>query len=170
MLLPMPSNPYASGGGGSDFEHRVATAYVCSALAGVPLPPFGECATTIWVQAAHLGCLVDDIVLEVRSADGSTRRVYISAKSAVSPRESDQQFTETITRAWQQWNSSTKFDQSRDAFLLASAISRSPRIYLFGRLTETARATASSSDFEHRLSLEGYQNAAVRELCRKLTP
>ncbi len=142
---------------------------MCSALAGVSLPPFGECATTIWVQAAHLGCLIDDIALEARSADGSTRRVYVSAKSAVSPRESDQQFRETITRAWKQWNSGTNFDQSKDSFLLASAVSRSPRIYLFGRLTETARATASSSDFEHRLSLEGYQNAAVRELLPEIS-
>ena len=160
----MESNPYATGGGGSDFERRVATACVCSALAGVPVPPFSACATKVWIQAAHLGCLIEDVVLELSSADRSTHRVYISAKSAISPRASDQQFNDTITRAWKQWNSGTAFDRSRDAFLLAAAVSRSPRIHLFGRLTETARAAESSSDFEHRLSLEGYQNASVREL------
>lgn len=160
----MESNPYATGGGGSDFERRVATAYICSALAGVPIPPFDECATKIWVQAAHLGCLLDDIVLELPSADRTSRRVYISAKSAISPRASDQQFSDTITRGWKQWISETNFARSGHVFLLAAAISRSPRIHLFSRLTETARAAASCSDFKHRLSLEGYQNADVREL------
>ena len=160
----MQSNPYATGGGGSDFERRVATAYVCSAIAGVSVPPFSDSATTIWLQAAHLGCVIDDVVLDLPSTGGSPARVYISVKSAINPRASDQQFSETISKAWNQWQAGTCFDRSRDRFLLAAAVSRSPRIYLFGRLTETARAARARTDFEHRLSLEGYQNAAVREL------
>lgn len=160
----MESNPYATGGGGSDFERRVATACVCSALAGVPVPPFSGCAAKIWVQAAHLGSLIEDIVIELHSPDKSRRRVYTSVKSAIGPRGSDEQFSDTIGRAWRQWDSGMTFDRGTDAFWLVAAVSRSPRIHQFGRLTETARAASSSSDFEHRLSLEGYQKAAIREL------
>lgn len=133
-------------------------------MAGVPIPPFRESATTIWLQAAHLGCLIDDVVLELRSTSGSKPRVYVSVKSAISPRASNQHFIDTISKAWNQWKSGKSFDRSKDRFLLAAAVSRSPRIYVFGRLTEAARATTTSSDFEHRLLLEGYQTSTVREL------
>jgi hypothetical protein len=103
-------------------------------------------------------------VLDLQFTTGSTARAYISVKSAINPRASDQQFRETISKAWNQWQAGTCFDRSGDKFLLAAAVSRSPRIYLFGRLTETARAASTGADFGHRLSLEGYQNAAVREL------
>jgi hypothetical protein len=160
----MPSNPYSTGGGGSDFERRVATGYVCAALARVPVPPFSECATKISLQAGHLGAVLDDMVLELRSKDGSTRRIYVSVKSAVSPRASDEPFTETLFTAWKQWQAGENFDRSNDAFVLAAAMSRAPRIYLFGRLTEIARAAENDADFEARLSREVYHSSTVREL------
>ena len=157
-------NSYATGGGGSDFERRVAASFVCSALAGVPLRPLSGPIAKVWLQAAHLNCGLEDVVLEGPGGDESPQRVFVSVKSTISPRTSDPEFAEVISKAWNDWQAGAVFKQSRDFFLLVAATSRSPRIHFFGRLTELARSSVGGSDFEKRLSIDGYHHATVRDL------
>jgi hypothetical protein len=158
------TNSYATGAGGPDFERRVATGFVCSALVGVPLPILDDPPTKIWLQAAHLNCGFDDIVLEDDANSKSQHRVYVSVKSTISPRPSDPEFVDVISKAWSDWQAGSSFDRSKDFFLLVAATSRSTRIPLLGKLTDIARASGDRADFEHRLSLEGYNHSSVREL------
>ena len=158
------ANAYATGAGGPDFERRVATGFVCSAIAGVPLPPLAIPPTQIWLQAAHLNCGFDDIVLEASIRGELKQRVFVSVKSAINPRTSDLEFTDVISKAWKDWNVGTNFDKNKDAFLLVAATSRSPRIHLLGKVADIARASAGRVDFENRLSLEGYNRYSVRDL------
>lgn len=159
-----PPNPYASGAGGPDFERRIAAGFVCSALVGVSIFPLAFPPRKIWLQAAHLNCGIDDIVLESVDSRGSQQRVFVSVKSAISPIASDSEFTEVISKAWKDWKTGTNFDRNQDAFLLAAATSRSPRIHFFGKLTDIARASATLADFENRLSQKGYIHSTVRDL------
>lgn len=161
-------NPYATGGGGADFERRVATGFVCSALAGMSIPPFEQPATTVWLQAAHLHCGLDDVVLETGAPKTPRQRLFVSVKTTVSPTSSDEGFVGTIFRAWNDWQSGDDFDRAVDSFLLASSTSKSPRIHFFGKLTDVARASKDDADFESRLSLDGYHHATVRGLLREL--
>jgi hypothetical protein len=158
------ANPYATGAGGSDFERRVATGLVCSALAGASIPPLASPTTTVWLQAAHLNCGTDDIVLEASENRETQQRVFISVKSAINPTTSDSEFSEVISRAWKDWQTGSTFDRTKDFFLVAAATSRSPRIQLLARLTDIARASADAADFEHRLFRPGYNRLDVREL------
>jgi hypothetical protein len=158
------ANSYATGAGGPDFERRVATGFVCSALAGVPLPLLDNRPTKIWLQATHLNCGFDDIVLENETNSKSQHRVFVSVKSTINPRPSDPEFVDVISKAWSDWQSGTSFDRSKDFFLLVAATSRSTRIPLLGKLTDIARASGDQADFEHRLLLEGYNRSSVREL------
>jgi hypothetical protein len=158
------TNPYATGGGGSDFERRAATAFVCSALAGAPIPPLVFPPTNVWLQAAHLNCEIDDLVLVATTNGDQTQRVFISGKSTINPTTSDPEFSEVISRAWKDWQTGSTFDRTKDFFLLAAATSRSPRVHLLAKLTDIARAFADAADFEQRLSRPGYNRLDVREL------
>jgi len=158
------ANPYASGAGGPDFERRVAAAFVCCALSGTPIPPLACPATTIRLQAAHRDWGFDDIVLEAASGAGKRQRVFVSVKSTISPRASDPEFADVISKAWSDWQPETGFDRHQDAFLLAAATLRSPRIHLLAKLTDIARASPDRADFELRLSRAGYHHSSVREL------
>ena len=158
------ASPYATGAGGSDFERRVDTAFVCYALAGVPIPPLVRPPGRIRLQAGHLNCGFDDLVLETLEGGKPERRLFVSAKSTINPRASDREFRGVISKAWRDWQSGATFDRDQDSFLLVAARSRSPRIHLLERLTETARASGDQADFEHRLSLEGYIDSSVRQL------
>lgn len=158
------ANPYATGAGGPDFERRVATGFVCSALVAVPIPPMSSPAATIRLQAAHLNCGLEDLVLESNVGGQLQQRVLVSVKSTIKPRTSDREFLEVISKAWKDWQPGTNFIRDRDAFLVAAATSRSPQIHLLGRLTDIARASADSTDFTHRLSQDGYIQSSVREL------
>jgi hypothetical protein len=162
-------NPYASGAGGSDFERRVAAGFVCSAMVGVPIPPLAHSPVKIWLQAAHLNCGFDDLVLESVESDKSQQRVFVSVKSTISPRTSDPEFADVISKAWNDWQAGTSFGRNKDVFLLVAATSRSPRIHLLGKLTDIARASADRADFENRLSREGYIHSAVRDLHPEIT-
>jgi hypothetical protein len=159
-----PANPYASGAGGTDFERRVAAGFICSALVGAPIPPLTNSPRKIWLQAAHLNCGFDDLVLDVVESDKSQQRVFVSVKSTINPRASDPEFTDVISKAWKDWQAGTSFDRNKDVFLLVAATSRSPRIHLLGKLTDIARASADRADFENRLSREGYIRSVVRDL------
>jgi hypothetical protein len=159
-----PANPYATGAGGPDFERRVAAGFICSALAGVAIPPLTHPPGKIWLQAAHLDYGFEDLVLESVESDKSQQRVFVSVKSTISPRSSDPEFTDVISKAWNDWQPRTSFDRNKDVFLLVAATSRSPRIHLLGKLTDVARASADLADFENRLSREGYIHSAVRDL------
>jgi len=159
-----PTNPYASGAGGSDFERRIATGFICSALVGVPISSLFVAPEKIWLQAAHLNCGIDDIILESTGNSKSPQRVFVSVKSAISPIASDPEFTEVLSKAWKDWKTETCFVRNQDAFLLTAATSRSPRIHFLGKLTDIARASASLPDFENRLSQKGYIQSTVRDL------
>jgi hypothetical protein len=102
--------------------------------------------------------------LETVVSGKSQQRVFVSVKSAITPRISDPDFSEVISKAWKDWQAGTSFDRKKDAFLLAASTSRSPRIHLLAKLTDIARASADRVDFDHRLSQEGYNHSTVREL------
>jgi hypothetical protein len=163
------TNSYATGAGGPDFERRVATSFVCSAMVGAPIPPLASLGATVWLQAAHLNCGFDDLVLESVENDKTRQRVFVSVKSTISPTPSDPEFAEVISKAWKDWQPGTDFDRRNDLFLLAAATSRSPRIHLLAKLTDIARASADVTDFERRLSLKGYNRLAVSELRPEIT-
>jgi hypothetical protein len=110
-----PANPYATGAGGPDFERRVAVGFVCSALVGVPIPPLVHPPVKIWLQAAHLSCGFDDLVLDAGESGKLQQRVFVSVKSAISPRASDPEFTDVIPKAWKDWQVGTSFDRNKDA-------------------------------------------------------
>ena len=133
------------------------------------MPPLTLPVGKIWLQAAHLNCGFDDLVLESVEGDKSQQRVFVSVKSTISPRSSAPEFADVISKAWNDWQLGTSFDRNKDVFLLVAATSRSPRIHLLGKLTDVARASADLADFENRLSREGYIHSAVRDLHPEIT-
>ena len=67
--------------------------------------------TTVWLQAAHLICEIDDLVLEAATNGEPKQRVFISVKSAISPTTSDPEFSEVISKAWKDTLKLTKLEK-----------------------------------------------------------
>jgi len=165
----MTTTPYAGGGGGSDFERRVATAFICHGVTGVPCPPFNYEPSKIWLQGGHLGCKLDDMVVEISAKDQMPRkRAYFSVKSSIKFTPSDQEFRETIQKGWIDFNNREVFEPKTDILGLFVASNRSDSIYSFLRLTELAQACNDAVDFHRRLSLKGYIRNSVKVLLENI--
>jgi len=159
---------YTTGAGGPDFERRVATALICSSLINVTIPPLNQPFKRIWLQAGHLKCKIEDIVLDTdESSRGS--RCFCSVKTTVKPLASDNEFKETISRAWLDWCNPEVFEQKSDYFALITSISRSPRIVDFLRLTEIARSSSDHKDFHNRLSIKRYNRESIRQTVNEVS-
>ncbi len=165
MADPHIPSPASSGGQGQDFERRVASLLVCSAICsfdflGHSKRPF----RTVSLQAGHTGAEIEDIVVEEYADEDRGARTFISVKMTISPTAANKEFGEVITRSWLNWKNEDIFEQELDSIMVAASTSKSPNIRALLALTEVARASASHSDFESRLQLKKYHAKKVREL------
>lgn len=116
------ANPYSTGGGGEQFESKVAAYYLSVMLArtsvrGLDAGPL----TTVGFQTGPEGWLLDDLLLAVGSG-GLVRRLALQVRSNFSPTASDDGFQEIRNKAWRLFLGQTpiQFDPSRDRMGIAT--------------------------------------------------
>jgi hypothetical protein len=95
------TSPYATGGGGTHLEARVAAsclaAILCEASArGLP----GEFATRVRTQRGTFGDPLDDIMLDGRRNDGRSAELHLQIKNKLTFTENDSEWVEVLQRAW----------------------------------------------------------------------
>lgn len=116
------ANPYSTGGGGEQFESKVAAYYLSVMLArtsvrGLDAGPL----TTVGFQTGPEDWLLDDLLLAVGSG-GLVRRLALQVRSNFSPTASDKGFQEIRSKAWRLFLGQTpvQFDPSRDRMGIAT--------------------------------------------------
>lgn len=95
------TSPYATGGGGTHLEARVAAyclaATLCEAkIRGLP----GEAATCVRTQRASFGDPLDDLIVDGSRADGSTTQLHLQIKNNLTFTEKDDEWVAVLHRAW----------------------------------------------------------------------
>jgi len=116
------TNPYASGGGGEQFESRVGAHYLSLMLArtaviGLDTGPLA----TLAFQTGSEGWLLDDLLLTVDTPEGISR-LALQVRSNFTPTHSDAGFRDLLNKAWRHFlgQTSVEFNISRDKIGIAT--------------------------------------------------
>jgi hypothetical protein len=106
------ASPYASGGGGTHLEAKVAGSFLAATLCeasvrGLP----GDFAIQLQTQRAKFGDPLDDIVADGAREDGRRTRLHLQVTNTLSFTANDDKWVDILKRAWDTF-SNNDFDRS----------------------------------------------------------
>src|SRR5947207_3333434 len=106
------ANPFSTGGGGSNFENQVQTAFVVLMLTGGAVPGLQPWPIKkIKLQGRYAGYKTDDFIAFVEEhGTGQTAKLLAQIKHTVSITENDATFGEVIQAAWSDFNNDDVFN------------------------------------------------------------
>jgi hypothetical protein len=95
------ASPYATGGGGTHLEARVAAACLAALLCeasirGLP----GEYATKVRTQRGAFGDPLDDLVINGVRSDGQATVLHLQVKNRLTFTANDDEWADVLHRAW----------------------------------------------------------------------
>ncbi|AFY93168.1 ATP-binding protein [Chamaesiphon minutus] len=166
--MPKPakqqSNPYSTGGGGSNFETRVQAAFAVLMLTGriAPcLPPFP--ITKIKLQARYTGVQTDDFIVFAKQPETEQEaKLLVQVKHDLSITEGDTTFAEVIQSNWNDFNSES-FDSSVDAIALVTGPLSATDIDDVRPILEWARHSEDETEFFTKIKTANFSSDAKRK-------
>jgi hypothetical protein len=160
---PVAATPASTGGAGTSFEQHVDTAFLALLLVkGIPPCIIDTQVEEVHFQTRHLGWYTDDILIIGRCGDGSIRRLAAQVKRTFRISSSDEDCSNTIDGAWKDFQSSTRFDKSKDAIAIITQRGSENLLAHFGTLLDLARASLDADDFLRRIGQQGFINKIAR--------
>jgi len=112
---------FQTGGGGTNFEQAVQTAFVVTLIirGNVPCIESGE-LTEIGLQVKKREYETDDL-LAIAKNPTATHRLLIQIKHDISFTKGNDQFKQVIKDFWQDYNNSAIFDRNRDKLIIVKS-------------------------------------------------
>lgn len=138
---------FQKGGGGTDFEQLVQTAFLTTLITkcGVPCIDSGE-LTEIALQVTNRGYETDDFMATVNSIQGNHRLLF-QVKHDISFTSKNEQFKEVVTDFWKDFNNTSIFDKSKDKLIIVkNGLTKNERAH-FKTLFNWAKSHDSEIDF-----------------------
>lgn len=146
------SNPFSTGGGGSNFETRVQAAFVVQMLTGnfAPcLPPYP--IVEIKLQGRYDGYFTDDFIAFTSDTQSkNTAKLLAQIKHKVTISEKDETFAQVIQSAWDDFNGEL-FDISKDSIALITGQLAEIDIQNVRPILEWARHSRDENDFLNKV-------------------
>ena len=105
------SNPFSTGGGGVDFEHRVQATFLLALLVESFTPLLNSPITSIRFQGKRGGNDVDDVIVE-SCLNTHSAKLLCQIKHGVSLTKNET-FKEVLIAAWSDYNKAT-FNKQHD--------------------------------------------------------
>jgi hypothetical protein len=166
--MPKPakqqSNPYSTGGGGTNFETRVQAAFTVLMLTGrisPCLPPFP--ITKIKLQARYTGVQTDDfIVFAKHSETEQEAKLLVQVKHDISITEGGTTFAEVIQSNWHDFNSES-FNSNVDAIALITGPLSATNIDDVRPILEWARHSEDETEFFTKIKTANFSSDAKRK-------
>ncbi len=156
------SNPFSSGGGGTNFETRVQASFVTLMLSGsfAPcLPPWP--IKKIKLQGKYKGFDTDDAIVFVESPDRKEeRKLLCQIKHSISITEKNKIFGDVIQAAWNDFTNPKLFTIGKDLIALVSGPLSSTDINHVRWILEEARHSECSADFLTKVNLGKFSSKA----------
>lgn len=153
------SNPFSTGGGGVDFEHRVQATFLLALLTEGLHPLLNSPITSVLFQAKSSGCDTDDIVL-FSSSNTYSAKVVCQIKHGITLTENNATFKDVIVSAWSDFNKPT-FNKRTDKIVLISGAVANANSLRF--IYDQANGALDANDFVDRIYRPGYSNGTNRE-------
>ncbi len=161
--LSQLSNPFSTGGGGSDFENDVQAAFVVLMLTGGAVPCIPRLLINkIKLQGKYDGYETDDFIAFLEDSKGQKAKMLAQIKHSVSITESDPVFEKVIQSAWSDFQNPAIFDPATDAIALISGPLSAADIENARVLLERARHTATAQEFFDKIKLGKFTADAQR--------
>ena len=153
------SNPFSTGGGGVDFEHRVQATFLLALLVEGFSPLLNLPITSVLFQAKKSGYDTDDIVL-FSSSDTYSAKLICQIKHKVTITENNEIFRDVIFSAWSDFNKPT-FNKRTDKIVLITGAVANANSLRF--IYDQANGSLDATDFINRIYRPGYSNDTNRE-------
>jgi len=156
------SSPYSTGGGGTQFETRVAAYYFAAVLSearGRALP--GVYATAVLTQRAAFEEPLDDLIITGLSHDGAVTKLSLQVKSSLRFTENDQEWRAVLGQAWDTFQQDS-FDAQSHRLGVAVADYHAKADKYYQSVLTWAAHSPSASDFFKRISREDFAHKDQR--------
>ncbi len=154
------SNPFSTGGGGSQFEAHVQASFVVLMLTGgfAPIMP-NWTIKKIKLQGKFIGYDTDDIIIFVENANGRQRRKILGQiKHSINITENDSIFGEVIQAAWNDFNNDKLFRRGYDALVLITGPLSATDINDVRTILEWARHSENAKEYIKKVELARFSS------------
>src|SRR5258706_645998 len=102
------ASPYSTGGGGTQFEARVAASCLAAVLCEAPVRGLpGDFATVVHTQRAAFDDPLDDIIVQGVRQDGREIQLDLQIKNKLTFTENDAEWVDVLKRAWDTFSKNT---------------------------------------------------------------
>ena len=149
------SNPFSTGGGGVDFEHRVQATFLLALLVEGFSPLLGLPITSIDFQAKRQGYDTDDFVV-MSSKNGHVSKLLCQIKHGIQITENET-FQKVISAAWCDFKK-TEFNKQRDKIVIITNPITNANTNALRFIYDQANSASNSEDFLDRINRLGYSN------------
>ncbi|MFA5687814.1 MAG: ATP-binding protein [Kiritimatiellales bacterium] len=160
MSTKKQSNPFSAGGGGSNFEMNIQSAFAVLMLGQVSvpcLPPWP--IKKIKLQGKYAGYETDDCIVFVNdSKTGSEAKLFTQIKHTVTITETDEIFGEVIQAAWNDFTNNKIFDPTIDSIALITGPMSATDIVNVRPLLEWARHSEDAQDYLKKVHSLGFSS------------
>ena len=113
---------FQKGGGGTNFEQNIQTAFLITMLVGgnVPCLPSSR-ISEIALQVTNRGYETDDLLVITKSED-KEHRILIQIKHDISFTVNNTICKEVFTAFWKDFNKTELFDKSKDKLIIVKSV------------------------------------------------
>ena len=155
------SSPLSTGEAGAVFEQHVGAMFLSLLLIrGIPAVFRNSQVEEVSFQTRRLGWETDDLLVTCSSPNGR-RRLAMQIRRRFTVRKSDE-CKKTIQRFWNDFCAQDRFDQDKDALVLAT-LQHTDNLGGFASLSECARSSPGPDDFKDRLETPRFMSDMARK-------
>lgn len=159
------SNPFSTGGGGTNFENQVQSAFVVLMLTGGVVPCLRPWPIKkIKLQGKYEGYNTDDFIAFVEEKGGGQKaKLLAQIKHSVAITEGDKTFAQVIQAAWNDFQNSECFDPRTDVIALITGPLSAHDIENARIVLERARHSENADEFFTKTSRAKFSSNEQRE-------
>jgi hypothetical protein len=156
------ANPFSTGGGGTDFENQVQSAFVVLMLTRGTAPCVAPAPiTTIKLQGKYEGYDTDDFIIFVDDVAGRKAKLLGQIKHGATITGGDVAFTAAISAAWRDFKNPKLFNHETDAITLVTGPMSGTDLEA-GDVLDLARHSASADEFLKKVGLGKFYSDVKR--------
>ncbi len=163
------SNPFSTGGGGTNFENQVQCAFVVLMLTGGAVPCLRPWPIKrIKLQGKYEGYNTDDFIAFVEEATGGSKAKFLAhIKRSVAITEGDATFGQVIQAAWNDFENAECFDPRTDIIALITGPLSAHDVQNARIILERARHSENAAEFLKKISLAKFMGRGPTNQTRR---
>lgn len=169
MRTKKTSNPYSTGGGGTNFEKNIQSMFAMFMLFDISIPSLPQLRIEkILLQSKYDEYKTDDCIVFMKNElNKSEAKLLISIKHHVSFTLANSNFSEVINSAWHDYINRKNFNLDTDQiFLVVSTISKQESLDII-TMFKWARVCVDEFEFVKKIKAEQFSSKGKRKALEK---